>query len=364
MRKIGFLLWELGISGGAGSIFEHARGLAQNGNTVHLITRSSQREDLMEWHRISASLPHPRIKLIDLSIASQEKYDFVVLTYWATIFMAPYVQARTYTYFVQSIESRFVESDRLLARHCIESTYSLPFGFICGASWIENYLARVHKRAACVVRNGIDKDSFCVEGPATAPRLTTGIRVLVEGSADIWFKNVSQSIRCAREGGAAEVWLLTPTPVSSVEGVDRLFSQVTRFMVPEIYRACDLILKLSVVEGMFLPPLEMFHCGGTCVVFDVSGHDEYVVHGINGLVARTGKYDEVIHYLRILTDNEDALQVLRNGAVETAKRWGTWEESSARFSASLDEAASVATVSQAQLKSFVEQLSCFWALAA
>jgi glycosyltransferase involved in cell wall biosynthesis len=306
-------------------------------------------------------LPHPGIKLIDLSVASEEKYDFVVLTYWATIFMAPYVQAKTYTYFVQSIESRFVQSDRLLARHCIESTYSLPFGYICEASWIENYLARVHQRAACLVRNGIDKDSFCIDGPALAPRLTTGRRILVEGSVDIWFKNVSQSIRCARQGGAAEVWLLTPTPVSSVDGVDRLFSAVAMSMVPEIYRACDLILKLSLVEGMFLPPLEMFHCGGTCVVFDVTGHEEYIAHGLNGLVARTGEYDEVIHYLRILTDNEDALQTLKNGAVETAKRWSTWEESSARFSVALDEAESVPTISQAQLKPFVEQLSSFWA---
>lgn len=362
MRKIGFLLWELGISGGAAAIFEHARGLALNGNTVHLITRSRQHEDLMAWHRISKLFPHPRIKLIDLSTASQEKYDFVILTYWATIFMAHCVQAKTYAYFVQSIESRFLEKDRLLARQCIESTYTLPFAYICEATWIQNYLGRVHQRGASVVRYGIDKDSFCVDGPAAARRPTTGRRVLVEGSVDIWFKNVSQSIRCARQGGAAEVWLLTPTLVSSVEGVDRLFSGVPMSMAPEIYRACDLILKLSLVEGMFLPPLEMFHCGGTCIVFDVSGHEEYIVHGINGLVARTGKYDEVVHYLRLLTDNDDALHLLRNGAVETAKRWGTWEESSARFSAALDEGKSVATVSQAQLKSFVEQLSCFWAV--
>ena len=97
------------------------------------------------------------------------------------------------------------------------------------------------------------------------------------------------------------------------------------------------------------------------MVFDVTGHEEYIAHGLNGLVARTGEYDEVIHYLRILTDNEDALQTLKNGAVETAKRWSTWEESSARFSVALDEVESVPTISQAQLKPFVEQLSSFWA---
>lgn len=38
---------------------------------------------------------------------------------------------------------------------------------------------------------------------------------------------------------------------------------------------------------MFGPPLEMFHCGGTSIVYDVTGHDEYIVHDKNGLVAKT-----------------------------------------------------------------------------
>ena len=44
------------------------------------------------------------------------------------------------------------------------------------------------------------------------------------------------------------------------------------------------MLKLSRVEGMFGPPLEGFHMGATCVVTAVTGHEEYVEHGVNGLV--------------------------------------------------------------------------------
>ena len=44
------------------------------------------------------------------------------------------------------------------------------------------------------------------------------------------------------------------------------------------------MLKLSRVEGMFGPPLEGFHMGATCVVTAVTGHEEYVEHGENGLV--------------------------------------------------------------------------------
>ena len=50
------------------------------------------------------------------------------------------------------------------------------------------------------------------------------------------------------------------------------------------YARHDVVLKLSRVEGMFAPPLEGFHRGATCVVTPVTGHDEYVEHGVNGLV--------------------------------------------------------------------------------
>ena len=46
----------------------------------------------------------------------------------------------------------------------------------------------------------------------------------------------------------------------------------------EIYNQCDVLLKMSKVEGVFGPPLEMMACGGTCVVGNVSGYDEYCVH--------------------------------------------------------------------------------------
>ncbi len=53
---------------------------------------------------------------------------------------------------------------------------------------------------------------------------------------------------------------------------------------PVIYRSCDVLLKLSKVEGMFGPPLEMFHCGGTAITYDVTGSEEYLVSGRNSLV--------------------------------------------------------------------------------
>ena len=56
-------------------------------------------------------------------------------------------------------------------------------------------------------------------------------------------------------------------------GVDRVLSRVPIDRTGTVYRSCDVLMKLSRVEGMYSPPLEMFHCGGTVVTYDVTGHE-------------------------------------------------------------------------------------------
>jgi hypothetical protein len=90
-------------------------------------------------------------------------------------------------------------------------------------------------------------------------------------------------------------------------------------------------LKLSTVEGMFGPPLEMFHCGGTAITYDVTGHDEYIVHNTNALVAARGDENAVLSFLHRLRDEPQTLLRLKQGAVKTANMWPGWEESSSTF---------------------------------
>ena len=82
---------------------------------------------------------------------------------------------------------------------------------------------------------------------------------------------------------------------------------------------------------MFGPPLEIFHCGGTAIVFDVTGHDEYIVDGQNACVVRRGDMDGVVATLRRLLDDRAELAKLKAGAQKTAKAWASWDESSAAF---------------------------------
>src|SRR6266699_3944171 len=117
-----------------------------------------------------------------------------------------------------------------------------------------------------------NKELFTPIGPAIVPR-GARLRVLVEGSSAP-FKRVAETLRILHGLPDAEVWLLSSSCGVGEELAQRAFLSVPIDAVPAIMRSCHVLVKLSTVEGMFGPPLEMFHCGGTAVTSDVTGSEE------------------------------------------------------------------------------------------
>ena len=91
-----------------------------------------------------------------------------------------------------------------------------------------------------------------------------------------------------------------------------------------VYSSCDVLLKLSVVEGFFLPPLEMMSCGGTAIVTDVSGHEEYVKHEENALVIKMDDLEGARRAVIRLRDDQELLSRLKKNALATADNT-TWD---------------------------------------
>ncbi len=79
---------------------------------------------------------------------------------------------------------------------------------------------------------------------------------------------------------------------------------------------------------MFGPPLEGFHRGATCVVTPVTGHEEYVEHGWNGLLTDWEDLRGTARQLDLLARDRELLHFLRSNALETARAWPSWEQSS------------------------------------
>lgn len=326
-KRICFLVGSMAISGGTYVIIQHAAYLSAQGYAVTLAVQEPFTAQTLAWHDRASKL-----HCVPIDVAKGETFDLVIATWWKTALELRYFNALRYGYFVQSIESRFYPVAEVPLRMLVDATYQLPCVYVTEASWIRDHLNTNYGHDVALVRNGIRKDVYCKAGPAMALRdYDRQPRVLVEGHFGVSFKNTALGVRLAREAGAKDIWVLTGTPAKWVPCVSRVFSRVPMNVTPEIYRSCDILVKLSTVEGMFGPPLEIFHCGGTAIVFDVTGHDEYIVDGQNACVVRCGDMDGVVMTLRRLLSDRAELSRLQDGALKTAEAWASWDESSAAF---------------------------------
>jgi len=260
------------ISGGTYVIFQHALYLQQHGYEVVIIPQEPFSAHGYKWH--------PALDLLTFSDFASEKekvFDLIVATWWKTIYALPNLTGLHYMYFVQSIETWFYPDREKILRALVSNTYQLPMPVIAVAGWIKEYLQKKYGRTVYVAHNGIRKQLYSRSTPLV-PREQGKVRALVEGPLGIDFKNVARTIRLLKKSKVDEIWLLSGRPINRYWGIDRVFSMLPIEKTPEIYRSCDVLVKLSYVEGMFGPPLEMFHCGGTAVVYDVTGYDEYIVN--------------------------------------------------------------------------------------
>lgn len=333
----------MAISGGTYVIIQHATYLHDQGYDVTLAVQEPFTAQTLAWHDRAS-----RLRCVQIDVAKAEAFDLIIATWWKTAFELQHFNSPRYAYFVQSIESRFYPETEAPLRALVNATYRLPVTYVTEATWIRDYLTTSYGHEVALVRNGIRKDVYCTSGLVMAPRdPNRQPRVLVEGHFGVSFKNTALGVRLAREAGAKDIWVLTGSPVKWIPGVSRVFSQVPMNVTPEIYRSCDILVKLSTVEGMFGPPLEIFHCGGTAIVFDVTGHDEYIVDGQNACVMQRGDVDGVVATLRSLFDDRVKLARLQTGALQTAEAWASWDESSSSFRNWIDAALADPTTDRA-----------------
>lgn len=329
-RSALFVLGSTAPSGGNHVIFQHAHYLQSLGWEITLL--ATRDDDSWGWHPLMEDL-----SFVEIEGVVNREFDVAIATTWTTVFNLPYVPARRWAYLVQSIESRFFDDaqDQVHAS-LAETTYALGIPTVTVASWLTTYLEHAYHSPSTTVLNGIDKSVFNGSGDQFEDRHHDGLRVLVEGSPNSSFKMVPETIEVARDIEGIELWHVGGDPSKPVPGIDRTFATVSHQEMPNIYRSCDLLLRLSRVEGFGLTPLEMFHCGGTAVTSDVTGHEEYMIDGHNCLVVDTNQPAQARDGLIRLVHDRDLLAALRANAKRTADQWPDWETASTRFAIFLD----------------------------
>lgn len=327
--EVCFVVGYLGITGGNTAILEHATYLRDQGALVTLVPTKEDPSVRHDWHDAFRD-----IRVASIDEVADRVFDVAIATWWETVYELPRLRFRHAVYFVQSIESRFYANGEDYERASLaELTYRFGIPAITVARWAEMYLELEHDSRAFLVRNGIAKDRYSPTGEAIAAREPGRVRALIEGDVRLAMKGVHEAVEACREAGFAEIWLMTTSDISEYAGVDRVLSKVAPDQTGAVYRSADVLVKLSQVEGMYGPPLEMFHCGGTVVTWDVTGSEEYVVDGVNGLVREMSDFDGLRDALRRVVSDSDLLERLKQGAERTAAEWPDWKASSEEFAA-------------------------------
>ncbi len=328
--RVAFLTQDLQLSGGVGAIVQHAAQLTRLGFEVDLVLTRPATQPEWAHHGLAGA------RVLDLAAARGRRYDVALATWWETAGHLFELPAARHACLVQSLEDRFYEAGDPL-RWAAALALDVPARFLTEARWIVRTLeALLPGERVGYVRNGIAKDIFVPVAEVPVRGAGEPLRVLVEGSSRVPFKGVADAL--AATGAMAEprhVTIVSPDGSGRELGADRVLGPVGQRQLAELYGETDVLLKLSRVEGMFGPPLEGFHQGVTCVVTPVSGHDEYVEHGENGLVVDWDDPAGTARALDLLARDRALLHRLRHGALATARGWPSWAQQGQVMAAAL-----------------------------
>lgn len=249
--------------------------------------------------------------------------DVLVATGWSTAFFLPRISAKTKCYFVQSDETRF-HPDNSRWQHLTTLTYYFGVNYLTEARWIKSWLKDNFGHDAELVPNGLDGEIFFPTTPLQAKGAKP--RILLEGAIGLPYKGMKEAFE-AVQGIDAEVWCVSSYGHPKPEWhCDRFFEHVPMQDMKSIYSSCDILLKLSRVEGFFGPPMEMMACGGASVVGRVTGYDEYIVDGQNALVVDAHDVEGARMALQRLIDDRILRASILSEGLKTAREW-EWEGS-------------------------------------
>jgi glycosyltransferase involved in cell wall biosynthesis len=320
---IAYVLPGVGISGGNNIVFEHASRLANRGYNVFLLNMYGSSD--MSWHPASDVL---KVFCLDDSktfrFLANTSIDALFATGWQTFYeiLRCDLRARHHFYFVQAQEALFSTrgswEDRLA-----DITLNAKINYVTEASWICNWLNRDYGHDVVKLPHKLNRHIISETEPL-APR-GERLRVLLEGPLSNPWKRMGDAFLAVRNLDA-EIWCVSGAgSLQPWQRPERFFHAVPYSMMNKIMSSCDILVKLSAVEGVFGPPLEMMACGGTAVTTRVNGYDEYIIDGYNALTVEVGDYDGARRVLKQMIEDRELLQLLKRGARETADRLSGWE---------------------------------------
>lgn len=309
----GFVLPGLEISGGMKVALKHAALLQEEGKDVVLFTLDNQTR-WMEYE--GRRFPVLSIKHTDM----RGNIGCGIATMWTTLpFVENYANISRKCYLVQNYETDFYgEGDPL--RIEANQTY-MPHSrveFLTISRWCQNWLKENYGQESLYAPNGLETERFVCR----KRKLGDKVRILIEGDCGVEYKNVDEAFQIVNglDSGRYEVWYMSyHAEPKEWYRVDRFLHKIPYGEVPQVYDACDILLKTSLLESFSYPPLEMMASGGYVTAAPNGGNSEYLRDEWNCLLYPAGDIRKAVEQIERIRKDEDLQDKLYENGRKTAE---------------------------------------------
>ena len=326
--NIAFVLPALNISGGIMVAFEHCKVLRENGYDVVIINDDFDESRWVTFSSIEFPVMPSRYSYFKGS------FDKVVATMWSTVkFLEKYTNIKERYYLVQNFETNFYQSGDTLRLEA-NSKYSpnVPVQFLTISKWCQKWLKEKYEQNAKYLPNGIHVENY--EG--TKRSFEGKTKILIEGDCGVYYKNVDESFKITNQldRDKFEVWYLSyNAKPKDWYKVDKFFNKVPFEEVSKVYKACDILLKTSILESFSYPPLEMMASGGYVVAVPNGGNVEYLKHEENCLFYEQGNIQDGVNSILRISNQKELRENLYKNGIKTAnqRNWNSLQKEILEF---------------------------------
>jgi glycosyltransferase involved in cell wall biosynthesis len=315
-KSICYIIPTTNITGGVAVVCEHLNRLQKLG--FKCLIASYDNKTNLSW------FPNQSVKVIPLKNNKEtiERYKTVVATGWITAYELLLLNVERKIYFIQSNETRFYPKGSYLKTR-VKRTYTFPFEFMTIAKWLQVFLKENFNKDSYYVPNGINTNTFYPDIPIE-PKPKNKKRILLEGAINLPFKGMPEAFSVVQDIDC-EVWCVSYDGKPKPEWhCDRFFEKVPIQDMRKIYSSCDILLKLSTLEGFGYPPLEMMACGGVSVVSKIEGHQEYIIDKYNGLFTDVKNIPKTKKIIQSLIKDKNLYQKIKINSQKTVKQFN-WQ---------------------------------------
>lgn len=101
---------------------------------------------------------------------------------------------------------------------------------------------------------------------------------------------------------------------------------VTQADLPRWYHMADLYISPSHVDGSSVSLMEALASGLPCLVSDIAGNKEWIVHGENGWLFRDGDVDDLVEKILSALKNRKSFKQIGEAARKTAEQKADWKK--------------------------------------